>query len=515
MPHFACVILYAIDNAVVSTVDDNSRFGDHIVHHGHPRLAMRYIHFRLVGPAIGGIALLIAGMATFPYYGVAQIDADARKRQETLVERNIAAWIGDIEFSLTAWTVWDEPIAKLDNAFDFEWADRNIGASLIGTSRTRFTAVLDAADTVLYSRTDHEVKARPFFARGPAAIVKDTSPLVAAVRGREHAVKESGIPKPVVSSRIEVLGDEAVLISASLFQPDFGTAKPKGDRAPILITAMPISGSLQSFFGSRFLLDDARISPLSDITDDRARAEIAVGTEGEIEVLSWRQPTPAADIMYQSLPLILTVGLALLAGGFFAIRVSQATAKALVGRELLMRHAATHDFLTGVANRALLEPQFAAHSRAGPLIAVCLDLDGFKGVNDTHGHATGDELLKVVATRLRQGIREADRLFRLGGDEFSILMPNLSATEAEQACRRLSASLAKPIALSTCVVSISASFGICEVTGADMSCDAAISAADLALYRAKSYGKNRIVVAPGMFNDRTEPSFAEDIAARC
>lgn len=147
---------------------------------------MRFIHFRLIGPAIAGIALLIAGMATFPYYGVARIDAEARQRQETLVERNIALWISDIEFSLTAWTIWDEAIAKLDNSFDFEWADRNIGASLIGTSRTRFAAVLDSGNAILYSRTDDTVKSRPFFLRGPAAIVKDASPLVANVRAREH-----------------------------------------------------------------------------------------------------------------------------------------------------------------------------------------------------------------------------------------------------------------------------------------------------------------------------------------
>ena len=108
---------------------------------------MRFVHFRLVGPAIAGIALLLIGMATFPYLGVAQIDTEARQRQETLVKRNIALWITDIEFSLTAWTIWDEAIAKIDNGFDFEWADRNIGASLIGTSRTRFAAVLDPNDT--------------------------------------------------------------------------------------------------------------------------------------------------------------------------------------------------------------------------------------------------------------------------------------------------------------------------------------------------------------------------------
>jgi diguanylate cyclase (GGDEF)-like protein len=468
---------------------------------------MRFVHFRLVGPAIAGIALLLIGMATFPYLGVAQIDTEARQRQETLVKRNIALWITDIEFSLTAWTIWDEAIAKIDNDFDFEWADRNIGASLIGTSRTRFAAVLDPDDALIYSRTDDRVKDRPFFTRGPAEIVKDSAQLVADVRSREHMPKAAGIPQPIAISRIEVLGNEAVLLTASLFQPDFGTAKPKGDRAPVLVTAMPIGVSLQDFFGTRFLLDDARVSPLSAIAPGRARAEIAVSPEGGAEVLSWLPPTPAADIFHRSLPLILTVSLVFLAGGYFMIRTSQSAARMLVNREQLMRHAATHDFLTGLPNRSLLQPEFDALAEKGPLAVVCIDLDGFKGVNDSHGHAIGDELLKVVAERLRSGTRDHDCLFRLGGDEFAILMPDISDADAERICGQLSSSLAQPISLSKCEVKIGASFGINAVTNSATSCDTAFNTADTALYRAKSLGRGSVVMAA----DMREQSLREDM----
>ncbi len=456
---------------------------------------MRFVHFRLVGPAIACITLLIVGLATIPYLGVARFDAEARQRQETLVERNIALWISDIEFSLTAWTIWDEAIANLDNRFDREWTDRNIGASLIGTSRTRFTAVLDPADAMLYSRTAATVLDRPFFARGATAIVAESAPLVAAVRAREHATVRNGIPLLVAASRIEVLGDEAVLLSASLFQPDFATAVPKGDRAPILVTAMPIDGSLQDFFGQRFLLDDPQVGPLSAVEANRARAEIAVGPEGQVQVLSWRPPTPAADVLYHSLPLVVAVSLVLLAGGLVMFRMTRGTAQMLVEREREMRHAATHDFLTGLANRALLEPEFMAMANRRPLAVVCMDLDGFKAVNDTHGHAMGDALLRVVAARLRSGTRQADRIFRLGGDEFAILMPDLSAAEAEQVCNTLLAALSQPIVLPVGETSIGASFGVSLVVDAGSTCDAAFNAADAALYRAKSLGRGCVAMA--------------------
>jgi diguanylate cyclase (GGDEF)-like protein len=454
---------------------------------------MRFIQFRLVGPALIAVAVLIGGMATIPYVGIAQIDAGLRQREENLVRHNIDLWITDIEFALTAWTIWDESIAKIDNSFDFEWTDRNIGASLIGTSRTRFVAVLDRDDKLIYWRTDDSVKGRKFFERGADAIVADASAQVANVRSRELGRTIQGIPKPVSISRIEILGDDAVLMTATLFQPDFNTARPKGERAPVLVTAMPITGSLQEFFGTRFLLDDARVSSLDAVTADRAYAEIAVNPGGENMVLSWRPPAPAADLLYRSLPLLVTVGAALLAAGIFTLYMSRNTARMLVARERHMRHAATHDFLTGLANRALLETEFLELSEKGPLAVVCLDR--FKEVNDTHGHAMGDELLKTVALRLLETTRKADRLFRLGGDEFAIFMPNVSGDLAEEICQRISASLARRMDLSRGEVSIAASFGVRCVEKGETSCDAAIGAADAALYHAKSFGRGAVVLS--------------------
>ena len=134
-------------------------------------------------------------------------------------------------------------------------------------------------------------------------------------------------------------------------------------------------------------------------------------------------------------------------------------------------------------------------SEKGPLTVICLDLDGFKKVNDTHGHAVGDELLKVVAERLREGTRETDHLFRLGGDEFAIFMPDVSSAAAEETCHKLSACLAKPIDLSKCEVSIGASFGIKLVEKGEASCDAAIGAADAALYHAKASARGGTILS--------------------
>lgn len=102
-------------------------------------------------------------MSTAPYLAASRVDADIRLKQEKLVERNVSVWISEVEYSLTSWTVWDEAIAKLDNTFDKEWAERNIGASLIGTSRVRSAIVLHADGKVIYFKTDATFKDLPFF----------------------------------------------------------------------------------------------------------------------------------------------------------------------------------------------------------------------------------------------------------------------------------------------------------------------------------------------------------------
>jgi diguanylate cyclase (GGDEF)-like protein len=468
------------------------------------RVTTLYTQFKMVGPALMLIAILIAGLAAVPYYGVARLDAEVRERQETLVKRNISIWIADVEFALTAWTIWDESIAKIDNSFDSEWTDRNIGKSLIGTSRTRFAAILDSEDRMIYSRTADEVQDRPFFHRGAQAISRDAGSLVRHVRERENAVKTDGIPSPIAFSKIELVGSDAVLLTASLFQPDFKTVVLKGKRAPVLVSAVPIAGSLQEFLGNRFLLDDATVGPIGDVPADRARAEIAVGPDGQAAVLSWRSPTPARDLLLQSLPLVATVALVLVVGGLFVLRLSQRSVESLVEAEQRMRHAATHDFLTGLANRSVIESEFNRLSATGSLTVAGIDLDGFKSVNDRHGHAAGDELLKQVSDRLSNGARAEDVVFRLGGDEFAILMPSTSEAEAELRCRQISLLLTQPYRLADAEVSIGASFGLGEMrVGTGETCDQLLKRADEALYKAKARGRGSVVRSSDLGDDRS------------
>jgi diguanylate cyclase (GGDEF)-like protein len=156
-----------------------------------------------------------------------------------------------------------------------------------------------------------------------------------------------------------------------------------------------------------------------------------------------------------------------------------------------MQQAATHDPLTGLANRALFEPSVAAAVEAslGGLCCAVLyvDLDRFKVVNDTYGHAGGDIVLREVSNRLRRIIRPGDLAARLGGDEFAVLMCGPFPPYAPQLLAdRIVAAFAEPVQINASAMSIGCSIGFAVAPDDGRDMHTLVSAADRALYRAKA-----------------------------
>jgi diguanylate cyclase (GGDEF)-like protein len=162
----------------------------------------------------------------------------------------------------------------------------------------------------------------------------------------------------------------------------------------------------------------------------------------------------------------------------------------------MLESLALNDPLTGLANRRLLAERMSmalAHARRhkSAMAVVYLDLDGFKQVNDTLGHGTGDVLLKMVAERLVATVREEDTVARLGGDEFIVALWEVrDADRAATVALKVIAAVSQPYEIGGHSVSIttSAGIGIYPVHGEDA--DTLMKSADLALYEAKRAGKN-------------------------
>jgi len=157
---------------------------------------------------------------------------------------------------------------------------------------------------------------------------------------------------------------------------------------------------------------------------------------------------------------------------------------------------AHYDLLTGLPNRMLLREQTAdaieeARDRGAALAMLFIDLDGFKTINDTFGHATGDALLKAAATRLHQNLRNADLFGRFNGDEFIVVLRDLADPEdAGHVARKLIASLAEPLQRGDTTLKVGASVGIAMLDDERADFDTLLRAADAAMHAAKEAGRN-------------------------
>ena len=162
-----------------------------------------------------------------------------------------------------------------------------------------------------------------------------------------------------------------------------------------------------------------------------------------------------------------------------------------------LEHIAHYDALTNLPNRVLLADrlsqamlQCGRHKQS--LAVVFLDLDGFKVVNDTHGHDRGDELLIALSVRMKEAFREGDSLARIGGDEFiAVLVDLVNAEDYQPILERLLLSVSEPVTIDGVVLNVSASIGVTLYPQDNVAADQLMRHADQAMYKAKQLGKNR------------------------
>ena len=171
--------------------------------------------------------------------------------------------------------------------------------------------------------------------------------------------------------------------------------------------------------------------------------------------------------------------------------------------------AAFTDYLTGLANRRRFERQLAREVERTrrynhPLCLLVLDIDNFKGVNDTRGHDAGDECIRQLGKVLQEGTRGIDLGARLGGDEFAVLLPETDFASGREVAERLRAAVASLDVPE--VGRVTASFGLAALPRCAQDARSLTAAADAALYEAKRQGRNRVQEAPPLPEPNPSPA---------
>jgi diguanylate cyclase (GGDEF)-like protein/PAS domain S-box-containing protein len=220
--------------------------------------------------------------------------------------------------------------------------------------------------------------------------------------------------------------------------------------------------------------DFAEVEALSRRID--ANPGLGIGTQ-----LRWRH----ADGSYRWMDIVITDLRHNPSVGGLVLNARDATEARRLHDEL--ERQATHDALTGLANRVLLQRRLAAAGE--PVSMLLIDLDGFKEINDRHGHHAGDDVLRTVAERLTGLLGPGEVAARLGGDEFAVLLPGSDVVAAARLAEQITASLTEPMLITGGWLTVGASIGVS--TGEPGEGDSLLREADAAMYRRKNQRKAR------------------------
>ncbi len=362
----------------------------------------------------------------------------------------------------------------------WEWT-RSVVESLFpddAVSRRLEVLVLDAKDRVIYASDANLDQAATLGMSGvnPNAAVKFTR----EASGGEFLVASAAVGPTQATDRAIDLGWTVVAREPAEVAR---AASREGVRKAL--TLGMLAAALAFFLG--WLLAERLTRPLRQI----ASVAKAIGA-GRLDA---GIPTNAGSSEVKQLSVALAGMTARLvsANAELEARVKERTSALETANAELDRQA-RFDALTGLLNRhgmeeRLLQTLPATHPDAMPLGIVMVDIDHFKRINDRFGHATGDIALRAVATVLRSMLRKSDIAARLGGEEFVLMMPGASATEA----MRMATALVKAVAdtLFDTVGQVTISCGVSQMTMDDENVDVALRRADKALYRAKANGRNR------------------------
>lgn len=325
---------------------------------------------------------------------------------------------------------------------------------------------------------------------------------VGSARGASDAAiaADLDLPNPrrllIISIVAIVLLGLSVLIAAgySIVSINETSINAETERAQVALAVVLRDGQPDSASAARlaedFVLNGARFGDAAGIQP----GEVAIAVPGAATQLMWTPRRLGTELAQHLAPIRLLASALFLGGIGIVLNRLYRLARLLEARRRAAQELAARDALTGLFNRLGFD-QRLAQAGNGPAL-LYLDLDGFKHVNDSFGHGAGDELLRIVADRLKGLARDGDCVARIGGDEFAFLRsPPTSRAELAELAADIGVALNEPVRLGTTQLQIGASIGI--AMGSEHGDDRArlVAAADAALYRAKALPGHAFVFA--------------------
>lgn len=401
---------------------------------------------------------------------------------------------------------WDQAVRALVHRLDWDFVRTEIADWLWEDFGIQTTVVVAPDGTPRVMVFQDEIRGRAE-AEAHLAVAGD---LIAAaraaymerrhVRGDGFAVADHPVrsPSPIFVSDIRVLDGEYNMVVAQAIVPDDEEILPRG-LPHVLLTLKPLTADTLAGIGAKLGLGDFGIGPAGEVPARAAQLAVSRAGGGGGLAVSWTPSHPSVVVWGQSLPFIGGVVLiAALALALVAVLYGRAL-RGLQASEERNRFLANHDALSGLANRFLFDRVLEDRMRDGEPgrgAVLCIDLDRFKSVNDTFGHAAGDTVIRTVATRIAGAVGERGMAARIGGDEFVVLLwDGLERDAVLLLCDTIVESVCAEILFEGGRAAVGASIGVAWWPDDALTARSLVRRADEALYRAKQDGRGRTCCA--------------------
>ncbi len=469
----------------------------------HGRIAVRVYWLAALLIVLASSALLLVGYVAASFANQQAREYEVEIFQSALDSRELLT--ARDQLSLAQWDQAVEHIVQDFNPdfirhefIDSHWYDYGLDRSFL----------IAPGDIVLASAREGEVDFRRHeLAQGsPLKVLADrvrakflTDRIETGSGYRRKAISAAEVAKVTEQIYARIDG-EPLLLSAMAIVPDSEEIGLEDGDPVVLISARRVDAGFVEDLNAPLSLDD--ISFLEDARPGSDRAiQALTGIDGDIlGYFHWKAKSPGQEIWSLVVPIVLVLAFLLTLAAFTVSAKIARLSASLEKSEAVNRHYARHDSLTGLMNRLAFSEQMEKALKALPeqrfALAAC-DLDRFKKINDTHGHAAGDIVLQVIAQRLQNAVGDDGIVGRVGGDEFVILLTGSVARDHLNALSaRIIASLGKPIEVEAglqCQVGISLGIAVAPECGKGEV--ELVNAADKALYTAKSNGRNQAVLS--------------------
>jgi diguanylate cyclase (GGDEF)-like protein len=466
----------------------------------------------MIGAALAFFGALLLAVVAYAGWSA---NRTAVERERQLVENALDQAVSRVlnEEKAIAW--WDDAVLNAQaRPLDLEWIETNIGVYFYETYGHDEMYIVDGANRPIYANLAGELQRDAAAAFALHADVLDQA--VAGARGTRNPalrVRDSaftadqqrysyllGARNAGWAGHILTLDGVPAVVSAMAIVPSVDADILDGE-PHLMVSVVRMDEDFMVSVGRTLLMPDLTLSAAPS-TANGVVSERFLADDGQpLGYLSWTPKRPGQSLLVFVLPMVAlgVLGAGLLTWLMIA-RLKRASGD-LADREQQSRHQAMHDALSGLPNRHhfVLRLQEALDNlilsrNNGRVLVAYIDVDRFKDVNDTMGHAAGDALIMAVATRLQATIAPGDFLARFGGDEFAVLRSSSSPDAANELAERLRGGFEASFDVYGQHVRMTASIGLAQAPDHGASPQELMRHADIALYQGKNQGRDRAML---------------------